>query len=357
MKEKVEVVKSSALILDDDPVQGAYLKRLLERDGLYTVLVDDPDVFQSELNESDYDIVFIDYLMPTANGISVFQNISAAGGKPLTAPAILLDNDITDSFGREIFSTGFTNYLEKPVDMEQLDAVLYLYLPRDRVKLKRQRHLLHERKDTEQEGNPAEPEPVVPDWLYTAKGLSVKDGLRNCGSVDSFLSAVRLFYGSIEKKAREIEEFQQGGDLENYTIWVHALKSSARIIGISHLSEEALQMEKAGSAGNREAIDRVTPDLIREYRSYLDILHPISEDNRADALPPVDADVLQDAYDSLSGFVDAMDYDLVEMVLNSMKEYSLPDEDEKRMKALGEKLLDLDWDGMKAVIAEEEDGH
>ena len=47
-----------------------------------------------------------------------------------------------------------------------------------------------------------------------------------------------------------------------------------------------------------------------------------------------------------------MDYDLSEMVLTSMKEYSLPEADAKRFKSLGEKLLDLDWDGMKALLAD-----
>ena len=50
--------------------------------------------------------------------------------------------------------------------------------------------------------------------------------------------------------------------------------------------------------------------------------------------------------------IDAMDYDLSEMVLTSMKEYSLPEADAKRFKSLGEKLLDLDWDGMKALLAD-----
>ena len=57
----------------------------------------------------------------------------------------------------------------------------------------------------------------------------------------------------------------------------------------------------------------------------------ISQDrNAGQDLPPVPPEVLADAYDSLSGFIDAMDYDLAEMVLTSMKEYSLPEEDAKR---------------------------
>lgn len=358
MKERVVVNKGSALIIDDDRIQGEYLKHMLKDSGLYPVLVDDPEDFIAELKEEEYDIIFIDYLMPKANGLSVYNSIKSELGGRITAPVILLDNDITESFGREVFSTGFTNYLEKPVDRQELDAVLYLYLPPERVTLKRERQYLHERDENNEDLSvSAEPEVTIPDFLYKVDGMDVSEGLKNCGSAESFLSAVELFYNSIEKKSGEIEEFYKERDIKNYTIWVHALKSSARIVGIGKLSKMALSMEEAGNAEELEKIDDGTGELLKEYRSYLDKLKMISQDSEAgQSLPPVPPEVLADAYDSLSGFIDAMDYDLAEMVLSSMKEYSLPEDDAKRFKSLGEKLLDLDWDGMKALLAEKTAG-
>ena len=336
MKERVVVNKGSALIIDDDRIQGEYLKHMLKDSGLYPVLVEDPEDFIAELKENDYDIIFIDYLMPKANGLSVFNSIKSELGGRITAPVILLDNDI------------------KPVDRQELDAVLYLYLPPEQVTLKRERQRLHERdENNEEQAVSAEPEVVIPDFLYEVEGMDVAEGLKNCGSAESFLSAVELFYNSIEKKSGEIEEFYKENDIKNYTIWVHALKSSARIVGIGHLSKMALAMEEAGNAGDGQRIDEGTGNLLKEYRSYLDKLKMISQDwNAGQDLPPVPPEVLADAYDSLSGFIDAMDYDLSEMVLTSMKEYSLPEADAKRFKSLGEKLLDLDWDGMKALLAD-----
>lgn len=354
MKERVVVNKGSALIIDDDRIQGEYLKHMLKDSGLYPVLVDDPEDFIAELKEEEYDIIFIDYLMPKANGLSVYNSIKSELGGRITAPVILLDNDITESFGREVFSTGFTNYLEKPVDRQELDAVLYLYLPPERVTLKRERQYLHERDENNEDLSvSAEPEAAIPEWMYEVDGMDVSEGLKNCGSTDSFISALELFYNSIVKKSGEIEEFYEQGDIKNYTIWVHALKSSARIVGIGHLSKMALAMEEAGNAEDRQKIAGGTGELLKEYRSYLDKLKMISQDREAGQdLPPVPPEVLADAYDSLSGFIDAMDYDLAEMVLSSMKEYLLPESDAKRFKSLGEKLLDLDWDGMKALLAQ-----
>lgn len=357
MKERVEAKGASALILDDDRIQAEYLSHMLKDSGLFPVAVEDPDDFVTEIKENSYDIIFIDYLMPKSNGMAVFNTIKGELGGRVTAPVILLDNDITESFGREIFSTGFTNYLEKPVDRQELDAALYLYLPPEKVTLKREHTKVHERDENNQNAPGADEtagtvETEVPDFLYEVPGMDVSVGVKNCGGVESFLSAVELFYNSIEKKSGEIEAFYKDNDVENYTIWVHALKSSARIVGIDHLSKMALSMEEAGNAKDWQKIDDGTGDLLKEYRSYLDKLSPLSEDNSAGKKPPVESAMLADAYDSLSGFIDAMDYDLAEMVLSSMKEYALPAEDEKRFREMGQKLVDLDWDGMKNLLPE-----
>ena len=140
---------------------------------------------------------------------------------------------------------------------------------------------------------------------------------------------------AIKKKADEIQNFFEKEDINNYTIWVHALKSSARIIGIADLSEQARLMEEAGNKGDVEAIKKETPQLLSDYRSYLDILSRISEDkDNEDKLPEIPEDMLLDAYESLRSFADEMDVDLCEMVLKSIKEYTLPKEDEERMKKI-----------------------
>ena len=54
-------------------------------------------------------------------------------------------------------------------------------------------------------------------------------------------------------------------DYENYTIKVHALKSSARVIGASNLSDMAKDLEAAGKAGDIEKIKNDTAGLLKAY--------------------------------------------------------------------------------------------
>ena len=57
---------------------------------------------------------------------------------------------------------------------------------------------------------------------------------------------LQQFYESITKKADEIERMLEEDDFENFTIKVHALKSSARLIGAEALSENARKLEDYG---------------------------------------------------------------------------------------------------------------
>ncbi|MBQ6903582.1 MAG: DegV family EDD domain-containing protein, partial [Lachnospiraceae bacterium] len=77
--------------------------------------------------------------------------------------------------------------------------------------------------------------------------LDTEEALRHCGSREVFDSALKLFAESAKAKADEIEAFLREEDWENYTIKVHALKSSARLIGATALSEDAKALEALGN--------------------------------------------------------------------------------------------------------------
>ena len=64
--------------------------------------------------------------------------------------------------------------------------------------------------------------------------------------------SLKEFYDGIKENADAIERFLQSEDYDNYTIKVHALKSSARLIGADELSENARILEDLGNRMNRD---------------------------------------------------------------------------------------------------------
>ena len=85
---------------------------------------------------------------------------------------------------------------------------------------------------------------------------------------DAFLTVLQIFYDSIPAKSEEIGGFYQAGDWENFTIKVHALKSSARLVGATGLGEEAQQMENAGKSVDIDYIHAHYTGLMEDYLRY-----------------------------------------------------------------------------------------
>ena len=70
-------------------------------------------------------------------------------------------------------------------------------------------------------------------------------------------------------------------------------------------------------------------------------------DNDKEIIPE---DVLEDAYEALSDVIDQMDLDAVEMIVDDVDEYKLPDEDAKRFNDLKKAMKLIDWDKMNEAI-------
>ena len=213
--------------------------------------------------------------------------------------------------------------------------------------------------DTESEVSEDMEEPVPaggqehePEWYETIPGIDAGVALKNSGSEESFRSVVQIFYDSYNAKSEEIQGYYDSEDWDNYTIKVHALKSSSRLVGAVSLGDDAEALEMAGKSRDIDFIKAHHDSLLDSYRTLWEALTPTL--GKADDLPPIPADMLEDAYGGLSEFVAAKDYELARMVMDSVKEYSLPEEDKDRFDRIGVCLSQMDWDGIGSILQEKQ---
>ncbi|MCR5404218.1 MAG: response regulator [Butyrivibrio sp.] len=182
----------------------------------------------------------------------------------------------------------------------------------------------------------------LPEWLLKASGLDVDAGIKNCGSSEGYMSVLAVFHQTAAGKSGEIRGFFEAGDLENYTIRVHALKSSARIIGAAALSKLAEGLEKAGKQKDTDFIGANTDRLLDMYRELDEKL--LALDEKKEELPDIDDDALADAYNTIIEIADSMDYGLMESIIADLKGYRLKDKDEKNLREIEKRLTELDFE-------------
>ncbi|MBQ1336540.1 MAG: Hpt domain-containing protein, partial [Selenomonadaceae bacterium] len=111
----------------------------------------------------------------------------------------------------------------------------------------------------------------IPEILAPLKKLDwldVRTGMLNSGDLETYLSLLKIFSGTIDAKAKEIEDFYTTGNWKNYVIKVHAMKSSARLVGAKDFGEEAQKLENAGKSEDMDYIHAHHAALMETYRSF-----------------------------------------------------------------------------------------
>ena len=237
---------------------------------------------------------------------------------------------------------GFQDYLTKPIDSAKLEDLLINYLPKEKVIFREKgvgsREEIFEEK--------------IPAWLEKISGINVKDGIEHCGGISAYLDALTVFAQSIISGVKEIAEFYRQNDIKNYTVKVHALKSSARVIGANELSEKAKRLEDAGNAGYFDEIKKFTDGLLELYISFAEKLSPLIKiEEKNENKPLIDENSLLEAYETMKEVAQTFDYDSLQFVIQSLEEYKLPPEDEKKFAEIKIAASKPDWEKIMELLA------
>ncbi|MCR5762397.1 MAG: response regulator, partial [Treponema sp.] len=255
--ESFHAPEARILIVDDTVLNLLVVKGLLKNTQMQIDAVESGMQALDLVKEHHYDIIFLDHLMPQMDGIETFHAMQLLeGNKCMNVPCISLTANAIYGAREMYLQEGFTDYLTKPIDSKKLEQMIVKYLPKEKVV--RLEECNYEQDDCCE--------------FKGLHGIELSEALKNCGDVEIFKSALKNFYDSIDDKVSEIEKFTKTKDWKNYTILVHALKSSARLIGALTLSKDAEYLEKCGNDMNESEIQAKTPELLSLYRSYKDRL-------------------------------------------------------------------------------------
>ncbi|MCR5324042.1 MAG: response regulator [Lachnospiraceae bacterium] len=334
------------LVVDDTEMNLTVMKSLLKRTriGIDTAMSGSEAVRMSA--DTTYDVLFIDHMMPDMDGIETLKAIRGTGMSK-DSPAVALTANAVSGARDRYLEAGFTDYLSKPVDGEKLEKMLIAMLPDEKVEMAEECDKAAEDLSDMFEERISE---AFRKHLQGVDGLDIQKGLKNCGSEEGYLSVLTVFHQTAPAKADEIENLWEIGDLENYTIKVHALKSSARIIGAAQLSELAYSLEDAGKRKDTAFIENNTEKLIDMYRALDAGLKWLDREN--EDLPPISDDQMREAYQTITEIAGSMDYELMDNILKNLHSYNLPESDAKRVADIEKLLTELDWDGIIREVRE-----
>ncbi len=194
-----------------------------------------------------------------------------------------------------------------------------------------------------------------PEWYRQIDAIDPDVALKNSGSEEAFQTVLKIFHESVPDKTSEIEGFYAKEDWTNYTIKVHALKSSARLIGANEIADEAQLLENAGKEGNLAYIADHHAALMQKYHELDRAIAPVFEEKDAgeeDQRPLADAFLLQSVYEGLIAAAEAMSSDDIEEILGELKDYRFSEDDGAKLDEIRRKSENFDYDGILLLLKE-----
>ncbi len=234
-----------ALIVDDIPLNLTVAAGFLSKYNINADTADNGEEAVRMVEEKakageKYDIVFMDYIMPTIDGAEATRIIRAGEAARDDAShtiIVALTANVMPSAKEALLSSGMDDFMSKPITAGMLNTILLKWLPKEKVSVR------EEKGDDSMSFTPDDPLFAA---LSAIKGLNVEKGLLfSGGGIDQYRKVLKQFVANFDASVHELREAARTRNWKNYAIHAHAFKGVFAMLGMPSLSEQAKTLEFA----------------------------------------------------------------------------------------------------------------
>lgn len=323
------------LIVDDNAINITIAEGLLApmNIGIDSAL-SGPEAIE-KINKEDYDIVFMDHMMPGMDGVDATRIIRETKSEDELVIIALSANAIVEA-RNTFFDAGMNDFVAKPIEIKELVAKIHKWLPDEKIEKGKGANASQDENST----NPL----AGFDMLDTSRAVA------SLGSPHLLRKIAQEYYKTGRENYDDIVKAFNDENWKDYTIKIHALKSSSRQIGAYEIGDIAETLERAGKDNDSDYIKKYTRDMLYMYNELLDSLEPLfpeSEDLSGD-LPALSDESLSELIDKLSAACDDLDTEAMEGIREELKAYAWPDDLRDNLEELCEAI-----DGMEVITCED----
>ena len=126
--------EAQILVVDDNAVNISVVRGLLKKCGIQTDKALSGAECLDKVQKNHYDIILMDHMMPGMDGLETYRRLKQMEDcKCADAPCIALTANALAGSREQYLSAGFSDYLSKPINIDDLYRVLSEYLPKERL--------------------------------------------------------------------------------------------------------------------------------------------------------------------------------------------------------------------------------
>ena len=290
--------------------------------------------------EKQYDIIFMDHMMPEVDGIETTHMIRDLSDAYKEVPIIALTANAVAGSREMYLKEGLNDFVPKPIELGVLIETLKKWIPEDKIK------------PLDAESMAANASQNAGEGIESLTFLDTSYALNLLKSETLYWKVLKDYYNMIDHKIAKIKDCEVKEEIGTYIVEVHALKSSSKQIGALSLSKKAEYLESVGNRHDLKIIHEQTDEMLLEYRNLRNALAPYFVDvetkKETEYTDEVDVSQIRDLIGKMRIAIDDLDLDGVEQLLESGTAYRK--EDEQRISELKEVLWNMDIDACLAIL-------
>ncbi|MBQ3601661.1 MAG: response regulator [Lachnospiraceae bacterium] len=347
--------EAHVLVVDDNIMNITVIEKLLQKYEIKVTRASSGQMALEKIEDQCYDFVFMDHMMPEMDGIEALHAIRKKNGMYYKSVPVIALTANAVAGAREMFiEEGFSDFLEKPVMVSELERVLKRTLLKEKIQIikiedeeiteenmqiwegeKEEKNNNYnfkqecpqagavdgtvddtkEMKDNNKKENiwngnkletinimqgnkevkkkEVQKEPEQSQELRIGD-LDTKSGFLYCGGKEGYISILQLHCENAGKTREQIISLYEEENWKEYTISVHAIKSFMLSIGAVALSEMAKKLEFAGKANDIDYIKGNHNTMLATYDQVTKEImeHPLFKQQQEE--PKVEEDKKQE---------------------------------------------------------------
>ena len=268
----IDLSNTRILLVDDNELNIKVATKLLQRYKATNITSFDNgfDCIEDIKQGSKYDIILLDDMMPKLSGVETLHKLQELSNFDI--PVVVLTANAITGMREKYLKEGFTNYIAKPIDKEELVNVLNSVLVNNDLEKTEVLEIFEYDEKVEEE-------PVSTKDYLSQNGVDIDKALELLGDMDMYNTTLNDFLSEVEEKWTRIVSAKENKDMENYAIDVHSLKSDCKYLGFTKLAEISYQHELKSKENDIEYVLNNFNSLEEEYKKVKRIITKYLENN------------------------------------------------------------------------------
>lgn len=292
---------------------------------------------------NQYDLVFIDTVMPVMDGKDTVREIRNLDGDEYSQiPAIAMSENNVDASREDILSAGFDEILVKPLEMDEIEEIFRRFIPQDKIMEKIRDIKLY---ITESE--------FKDDIQILSNYISVENALKMMGgNFDTFNRLIKAYKEDYEEQILSLSDYLDS-DVRRYKHIIHDIKSNSSNISANRVERKAANLEASINIGNMQYARENTKEfvsLMKEMFQAIDrYLGQIAHQEKPQKKEYRDS-INRAKMKEMRAYLKEGQAKPVKQLMEEIDRYSYSDIDTEFLDALKMTIDDMDYQGASEII-------